>query len=60
MAAGCSIEAQAADFNYGQRAPYTVSQPLNGYSWMGPYLGANLGYAWGSVHNNWTKPSEAS
>ena len=48
---------RAADFNYGQRAPYTVSQPLNGYSWMGPYLGVNIGYAWGSVHNNWTKPS---
>lgn len=57
MAAACSIEAQAADFNYGQRAPYTVSQPLNGYSWMGPYLGVNVGYAWGSVQNNWAKPS---
>ena len=60
VAAACSIEAQAADFNYGQRAPYTVSQPLNGYSWMGPYLGVNAGYAWGSVHNNWTKPSGAA
>ena len=43
--------------NYGGRAPYTVNQPLNAYSWAGPYLGVNLGYAWGSVHNNLTKPS---
>jgi len=49
--------AQAADMNYGSRAPYTVNQPLNAYSWAGPYLGGNLGYAWGSVDNNPTKPS---
>jgi outer membrane immunogenic protein len=60
VAAGWSIEAQGADFNYGQRAPYTVNQPLNAYSWAGPYLGGNIGYAWGSVHNSWTKPSGVS
>jgi outer membrane immunogenic protein len=49
--------AQAADMNYGSRAPYTVNQPLNAYSWAGPYLGGNLGYAWGSVDNNPSKPS---
>jgi outer membrane immunogenic protein len=55
---GWTPSAQAADMNnYGARAPYTVNQPLNAYSWAGPYLGANLGYAWGSVHNNPTKPS---
>ena len=43
---------------YGPPAPsYTVNQPLNAYSWAGPYLGGNLGYAWGSVSNNPTKPS---
>jgi len=47
--------ASAADFAY--RAPYTVNQPLNAYSWAGPYLGGNLGYEWGSVDNNPTKPS---
>ena len=36
---------------------YTSNQPLNAYSWAGPYLGGNLGYAWGSVANNPTKPS---
>ena len=56
-AVGWTASAEAADLNYGQRAPYTVNQPLNGYSWAGPYLGANLGYEWGSVSNNPAKPS---
>ena len=56
-ALGWTLSAHAADMNYGARAPYTVNQPLNSYSWAGPYLGVNLGYAWGSVHNNPTKPS---
>jgi outer membrane immunogenic protein len=55
--AGFAVSAQAADLPYGSRAPYTVNQPLNAYSWAGPYLGGNLGYAWGSVDNNRTKPS---
>jgi outer membrane immunogenic protein len=57
IAAGWTASAAAADLNYGQRAPYTVNQPLNAYSWAGPYLGANLGYEWGSVSNNPTKPA---
>ena len=57
IAAAWTMSAQAADINYGSRAPYTVNQPLNAYSWAGPYLGGNLGYAWGSVDNNPTKPS---
>nr|GAJ32823.1 31 kDa outer-membrane immunogenic protein precursor [Bradyrhizobium sp. DOA9] len=57
VAAGWTASAQAADLNYGQRAPYTVNQPLNAYSWAGPYLGGNIGYEWGSVDNNPTKPS---
>jgi outer membrane immunogenic protein len=56
IAAGWTMSAQAADLNYGSR-PLTVNQPLNAYSWAGPYLGGNLGYAWGSVDNNLTKPS---
>jgi outer membrane immunogenic protein len=56
-ALGWTLSAHAADMNYGARAPYTVNQPLNSYSWAGPYLGVNLGYAWGSVQNNPTKPS---
>jgi outer membrane immunogenic protein len=57
VAAGWTASAGAADLGYGQRAPYTVNQPLNAYSWAGPYLGGNLGYEWGSVSNNPTKPS---
>src|SRR4051812_24875925 len=54
---GLTIPAQAADIPYGSRAPYTVNQPLNAYSWAGPYLGGNIGYAWGSVSNQGAKPS---
>ena len=49
IAAVWSVSAQAADFPYG----YTASQ----FNWARPYLGGNLGYAWGSVTNNVTKPS---
>jgi outer membrane immunogenic protein len=55
-AAGYTVSAQAADL-YGSRPPYTVNRALDGYSWAGPYLGGNIGYAWGSVDNNPTKPS---
>jgi len=47
----------AADLPYAPRTAYTVNQPLNAFSWAGPYLGGNLGYQWGSVSNNPTKPS---
>jgi outer membrane immunogenic protein len=58
IAGGWIMSAQAADLSYyGQRGPYTVNQPLNAYSWAGPYLGGNLGYAWGSIDNNPTNPS---
>lgn len=56
MVAGVT-SAQAADLPYRSQAPYTVNQPLNAYSWAGPYLGATLGYEWGNVTNSGTKPS---
>jgi outer membrane immunogenic protein len=31
--------------------------PVRGYSWRGPYVGANLGYQWGTTTNNPTSPS---
>ncbi|WP_249147363.1 outer membrane protein [Bradyrhizobium jicamae] len=55
IAAGWTTSAAAADVNYG--SPYTVNQPLNAYSWAGPYLGGNTGYGWGSVDNSPTRPS---
>jgi outer membrane immunogenic protein len=55
IAAGWTTSARAADL-YG--APNTIRQSLlRPDSWAGPYLGGNLGYAWGSVANNPTKPS---
>ncbi len=52
---GLAAPAAAADM-YGQR-PYTVNQPLNGYSWIGPYIGGNLGYSWGTTTNSGTSPN---
>ena len=57
IVAGWTTSAASADLNYAPRGPYTVNQPLNAYSWAGPYLGGNLGYAWGSVDNSLTKPN---
>ncbi|CAN5466773.1 porin family protein [soil metagenome] len=55
-----TVSAQAADMYgrrpYAQQQPYTVSQPLAN-SWIGPYIGGNLGYGWGDVSNNGAKPS---
>ena len=55
----CTSSALAADlpYGYGSRQPYTVAQPLDLYSWAGPYIGGNLGWNWGGVDNNPTKPS---
>jgi outer membrane immunogenic protein len=61
--AGFAVSAQAADIPYyGSRpppyaGPLAAVQPYDCYTWAGPYLGGNLGYAWGSVDNNRTKPS---
>jgi outer membrane immunogenic protein len=39
--------------------PPPVAYPLTAdcYRWFGPYIGGNLGYTWGTVDNNLTKPS---
>jgi outer membrane immunogenic protein len=55
IVAGWTTSAASADLGYG--SPYTVNQPLNAYSWAGPYLGGNISYNWGSVTNNPTNPS---
>ena len=57
LVAGWTATARAADLNYAPSARYTVNQPLDANSWAGPYLGGNLGYEWGSVSNNTTRPS---
>jgi outer membrane immunogenic protein len=48
--------AAAADLPRGIGA-YSVPNAYGAYSWMGPYVGVNLGYEWGSVSNNPTRPS---
>jgi len=50
--AGAALAADLPAGNY-----YTAPATLGAYSWAGPYLGANLGYEWGAVSNNPTKPS---
>ena len=56
-AAGWTASAQAADLPY---SAYTANPPPGGFSWARPYIGGNLGYAWGSVDNNLTRPSGLS
>jgi outer membrane immunogenic protein len=53
---GACGAAPAADV-YPYRAPYTVRQPLNSYSWAGPYIGGNIGYATGDITNSIASPS---
>jgi len=45
--------ARAADLGHY----YTAPAPLSAFSWAGPYLGANIGYEWGSVTNSSAQPS---
>jgi len=37
--------------------PYGGTAPMGGYFWQGPYVGANLGYQWGSTTGDFTNPS---
>jgi len=47
-----TASAQAADLPRGQYRPYAPPPVVAAYSWMGPYVGANLGYQWGDISNN--------
>lgn len=49
--------ASAADLPYrgNYNAPY--APPMAAFSWMGPYIGANLGYHFGKITHNPTDPS---
>ena len=49
--------AYAADLP-GISRPYAAPAPAYAtYNWMGPYIGANLGYLWGEVTRDGTEPS---
>ncbi len=52
-----TVSAQAADLPRGGYRPYAPPPPMAAYSWMGPYIGVNLGYQWGETTNNPTEPS---
>ncbi|MES1155204.1 MAG: outer membrane protein [Pseudorhodoplanes sp.] len=56
LACAFASAAVAADLPRSTYQPPYVAAPMV-YSWMGPYIGANLGYQWGSVTNNVTDPS---
>jgi len=62
LATSATAKVRAGDLYYPPPAPlpqrgYIVNPPLIDCSWAGPYLGGNLGYDWGNVSNNPTKPS---
>lgn len=52
---GLAGTAAAADFPASRY--YTAPAPFSAYSWVGPYIGGTLGYEWGRVDNNPTRPS---
>ena len=55
VAAGAAGTALAADLP--AQPYYTAPAPLSASSWAGPYLGATIGYEWGTVSNNPTRPA---
>ena len=51
--------AQAADIP-GVSRPYAApARAYTAYNWMGPYIGANIGYQWGTATNSPNDPSGA-
>ncbi len=41
-----------------ERAPYYAAPPpVASYSWMGPYIGVNLGYEWASANHSGANPN---
>ncbi len=52
-----AVVAMAAVSSTAGAADMYAQPRLGGYSWTGPYVGANLGYQWGSTTNNGTRPS---
>ena len=52
-----AIVALLATTGIAAAADYFGPSPYGGYSWIGPYVGANAGYEWGWVSNSATSPS---
>lgn len=53
--AAAATAAVAADLPRSQGPYYSSPAPV-GYNWIGPYVGANVGYQWGRTTNNATRP----
>jgi outer membrane immunogenic protein len=54
--AAAAAPVRAADMPIGP-GPYSAApMPSSTYNWLGPYLGVNLGYQWGSVTNSSADP----
>ena len=54
---GAALIALAATANAAPAADVAPRlSPIRAYSWQGPYVGANLGYQWGSTTKNPTEP----
>jgi outer membrane immunogenic protein len=50
--------ARAADIPGAQRSYYAApAAAYAAYSWMGPYIGGNIGYQWGDVTNSAAQPT---
>jgi outer membrane immunogenic protein len=56
MAAAALMAASAAEAADLPGGFNSYSPAYAAYNWMGPYVGANIGYEWGSVSNNPTRP----
>ncbi len=60
VAALCGAALLAPAANAADLPPYAYKAPqpyTAAYSWIGPYVGGTLGYEWGDVSNNPTRPS---
>ena len=51
-----ALAADAPGYPPPYAAPYAPPPPL-AYRWVGPYIGGNIGYQWGTVTNSPAKPS---
>lgn len=52
-----TTSAGAADLGRGRAPAYTLNSPVNMYSWAGFYIGGNVGYQWGRIYGDPTRPS---
>ena len=61
-AAAMALTATAATAaDYGGPPPYGAPPaPYTAYSWLGPYVGGNLGYQWGALSNSGADPAGIS